>query len=57
MKKAYGPWMMSAFRLLAKAKFLRGTGTDPFGRTDERRTERALIGEYEALIGEVLARS
>ena len=48
--------MMSAFRLLAKAKFLRGTGLDPFGRTEERRTERALIGEYEALIGEVLGK-
>ncbi|WP_049126441.1 DUF6537 domain-containing protein, partial [Burkholderia cenocepacia] len=56
VKKAYGPWMMSAFRLLAKAKFLRGTALDPFGRTAERRTERALIGEYEALIGEVLAK-
>ena len=56
VKKAYGPWMMSAFRLLAKAKFLRGTGLDPFGRTEERRTERALIGEYEALIGEVLGK-
>lgn len=56
VKKAYGPWMMSAFRLLAKAKFLRGTAFDPFGRTEERRTERALIGEYEALIDEVLAK-
>ncbi len=56
VKKAYGPWMMSAFRMLAKAKFLRGTGLDPFGRTEERRTERALIGEYEALIGEVLGK-
>ena len=56
IKKAYGPWMMSAFRMLAKLKFLRGTGLDPFGRTEERRTERALIGEYEALIDEVTAR-
>ncbi|AOK57919.1 indolepyruvate ferredoxin oxidoreductase family protein [Burkholderia ubonensis] len=56
LKKAYGPWMMPAFRMLAKLKFLRGTGLDPFGRTEERRTERALIGEYEALIGEVLAK-
>ena len=56
VKKAYGPWMMTAFRWLAKAKFLRGTGLDPFGRTEERRSERALIGEYEALIDEVLAR-
>ncbi|KVP90969.1 indolepyruvate ferredoxin oxidoreductase [Burkholderia ubonensis] len=56
LKKAYGPWMMPAFRMLAKLKFLRGTGLDPFGRTEERRTERALIGEYEALIGEVVGK-
>ena len=56
VKKAYGPWMMSAFRMLAKLKCLRGTGLDPFGRTDERRTERALIGEYEALVDELVGK-
>lgn len=54
-KKRYGPWMMTAFRWLAKAKRLRGTAFDPFGRTEERRSERALIGEYEALVSELLA--
>jgi indolepyruvate ferredoxin oxidoreductase len=29
-----------SIRLLAKMKFLRGTAIDPFGRTEERRTER-----------------
>ena len=39
----------------AKGKALRGTALDPFGRTDERRTERALIGRYEARVRELLA--
>ena len=55
-KMSFGPWMLSAFRLLAKFKFLRGTAFDPFGRTLERRTERKLIADYEAMLGEVLAK-
>jgi indolepyruvate ferredoxin oxidoreductase len=49
-KRAYGAWMMTAFRLIARFKGLRGTRFDPFGRTAERRSERALIGEYRATI-------
>ncbi len=54
-KRRYGPWMMQAFSLLARLKFLRGTALDPFGRSEERRTERRLIAEYEALLEELLA--
>ncbi|MDR5755340.1 indolepyruvate ferredoxin oxidoreductase family protein [Caballeronia sp. LZ035] len=54
IKKQYGPWMMSAMRVLARLKFLRGTALDPFGRTEERKMERALIGEYEALVRELI---
>ena len=54
IKKQYGPWMLSAFKVLAKLKALRGTALDPFGKTEERRTERALIGEYEALVRELI---
>jgi indolepyruvate ferredoxin oxidoreductase len=53
-KKQYGPWMMQAFRVLAKMRRVRGTALDIFGRTAERRMERALIGEYEALVDELL---
>ncbi|NMM45894.1 indolepyruvate ferredoxin oxidoreductase family protein [Rhodospirillaceae bacterium KN72] len=53
-KKEYGPWMMSAFGLLAKLRFLRGTAFDIFGRTDERKMERQLIADYEAMIEEIL---
>lgn len=42
------------FPLLARFKRLRGTRWDPFGRTDERRMERALIVQYEADMDEVL---
>jgi indolepyruvate ferredoxin oxidoreductase len=52
-KSVYGPWMMSAFRTLAKLKRFRGTALDPFGKTAERRRERELIGEYETLVAEL----
>ena len=54
-KREYGSWMLTAMRWLARLRFLRGSALDPFGRTAERRTERALIGEYEALIDTLLA--
>ncbi|WP_374677322.1 indolepyruvate ferredoxin oxidoreductase family protein [Piscinibacter sp.] len=54
IKKAYGPWMRTAFGLLAKMKGLRGTALDPFARSEERKTERALIGEYRECIEELL---
>ena len=54
-KQAFGPWMQHAMRQLARLKGLRGTAFDPFGRTQERRTERALIDEYRACIDELLA--
>jgi indolepyruvate ferredoxin oxidoreductase len=53
-KIPFGPWMMSAYGVLAKLKGIRGSPLDPFGYTAERRAERALIGEYRALIDEVL---
>jgi indolepyruvate ferredoxin oxidoreductase len=52
-KMSFGPWMMPLFRLLAKAKFLRGTAFDPFGYTAERRTERKLLEDYRALLREI----
>jgi indolepyruvate ferredoxin oxidoreductase len=47
--------MLPAFRVLAKLKGLRGTAFDLFGYTEERRTERRLIADYEALVAELLA--
>ena len=53
-KRSYGPWMMWAFKGLAKLRFLRGTALDPFGYTSERKRERALIGEYRDLVQRLL---
>ena len=50
-----GPWLLGAMRWLARGKALRGTALDPFGRTEERRMERALIPRYEARVDELLA--
>ena len=47
-------WMTPMLRLLARAKGLRGSMFDPFGRSAERRTERALIAEYEVVMDEVM---
>ena len=55
VKQPFGPWMRTAFKWLAKLKGLRGSALDPFGRSEERRTERALIGEYRAAIEELLS--
>jgi indolepyruvate ferredoxin oxidoreductase len=53
LKRTYGPWMLTAFRILAKLRGLRGTAFDIFGHTAERRAERQLIAEYEGLLDEI----
>ena len=53
-KRSFGPWILKGFRILAKMKVLRGTPLDVFGYTAERRMERRLIREYEALILQIL---
>ncbi len=54
VKQPFGPWIRSAFGVLAKMKGLRGGALDFFGRNAERKTERALITEYRACIEELL---
>jgi indolepyruvate ferredoxin oxidoreductase len=54
IKQEYGPWMLKAFGLLAKLKFLRGGTFDVFGRTKERRGERQLIADYEQTVSLLL---
>ncbi len=53
-KRAFGPWVVPFLNLLARGKALRGKWYDPFGRTAERKAERALIGEYEATLERIL---
>jgi indolepyruvate ferredoxin oxidoreductase len=45
-KQPFGPWILSGFRWLAKLKGLRGTAFDIFGKTAERKMERAWIADY-----------
>jgi len=55
-KRRFGRGTMLLYSGLAKLKFLRGTPFDLFGHSPHRRAERALIDEYEAVIGDVLSR-
>ncbi|MEK8052906.1 indolepyruvate ferredoxin oxidoreductase family protein [Ideonella sp. DXS22W] len=48
-----GAWLLPAMRVLAHGKRLRGTVLDIFGRTDERRMERALIEQFESRLAEL----
>ncbi|RFB73000.1 MULTISPECIES: indolepyruvate ferredoxin oxidoreductase family protein [unclassified Herbaspirillum] len=54
VKAKYGSWMMSAFKVLAKFKGLRGGSFDIFGYTEERKTERRLIAEYRDTVTALL---
>jgi indolepyruvate ferredoxin oxidoreductase len=55
VKQSVGPWIATAFKWLAKARGLRGSVLDVFGYTAERRGERAAIGDYRALMRQVVA--
>ncbi len=57
VKKTFGEGMLRWFRLLARLKGLRGTPLDIFGRSEERRMERALIKQYEADMAEWLPKA
>ncbi len=53
-KSAFGPWMLSAFGVLARLKGLRGTALDIFGYSEERKSERRLIVDYEKTLDMLL---
>ena len=53
-KRRFGPWMLTAMGWLRHGKALRFTPLDPFGRTEERRMERALIDDYRDAIRAML---
>jgi indolepyruvate ferredoxin oxidoreductase len=55
-KRRFGPWMLTAMGMLRHGKALRFTPLDPFGRTEERRMERALIEEYRAAVAGFVAK-
>jgi indolepyruvate ferredoxin oxidoreductase len=53
-KVRLGGWMLPLMKVLAHGRRLRGTAFDVFGRTDERRMERALVGAYRERIEALL---
>ena len=54
IKQEFGPWMMTAFKLLANCRGVRGTFFDPFGHTSERKMERTLIVAYRQTVSALL---
>jgi indolepyruvate ferredoxin oxidoreductase len=54
-KLKLGRWFVPFFRLLRRARFLRGTPFDPFGYAHVRRVERALPDEYLVMVRQTLA--
>jgi indolepyruvate ferredoxin oxidoreductase len=53
-KQKFGPFMLTGFKVLKHFKWLRGTALDVFGYTHERRTERALIVQYQSSVDAML---
>jgi len=54
-KMEFGSYMMSAFRVLAALKGLRGTWLDIFSYFAERKLEVKMIGEYEKVLSDIAA--
>jgi len=54
VKIKIGQWFLYLMKLIAPLKFLRGTVFDPFGYSDERKTERKLIKDYEIMILDIM---
>jgi indolepyruvate ferredoxin oxidoreductase len=54
-KLRFGAWSVPMLATLRRMKGLRGTAFDPFGHAKVRRTERAMVKEYIALIDEASA--
>ena len=53
-KMTFGPWMLKAFGVLARFKFLRGTPLDPFAYSEDRRIERRLVADYQSLLDKII---
>ncbi|MFW5823379.1 MAG: indolepyruvate ferredoxin oxidoreductase family protein [Marinobacter sp.] len=52
-KRKFGPWMFRRFKVLAKLRSLRGTPIDPFRYSADRKLDRALLKEYQALVSRI----
>ncbi|WP_343212527.1 DUF6537 domain-containing protein, partial [Arenimonas sp. GDDSR-1] len=56
VKQEYGAWALPAIKTLRHLKFLRGTAFDVFGKTEERKMERALIEDYQRDIKTIVSK-
>jgi indolepyruvate ferredoxin oxidoreductase len=54
-KLRFGSWSVPVMSTLRRMKGLRGSVLDPFGHSKVRRTERAMVDEYTALVDEASA--
>ena len=52
-KKAYGPWMLRAMKLLAGLRGWRGGVLDLFSGSAERKLDLAWLARYEAVVDEI----
>jgi indolepyruvate ferredoxin oxidoreductase len=52
-KVRVGEWVVPFLKVLSSFKFLRGTPADPFGYLSARKTERAILSWYIAILDEV----
>jgi indolepyruvate ferredoxin oxidoreductase len=55
IKQQFGPWVRSAFAWLTRFKGLRGGSLDLFGKTEERRNERAMVEAYIRELDDIAA--
>ena len=54
-KLRFGAWSAPVLATLSRMKKLRGTVFDPFGHSEIRRTERAMVKEYVKLVADASA--
>ncbi|NKD84981.1 indolepyruvate ferredoxin oxidoreductase family protein [Haematospirillum jordaniae] len=52
-KSAFGGWVLPVMRILARIRTIRGSCIDPFGYTAERKMQRQLITDFQALLSEI----
>lgn len=56
VKRRFGPWMLKAMKGLARLRGLRNGPFDSFRFSADRRLDRRLLAEYEALLDELMTR-
>jgi len=56
VKRRFGPWMLKAMKGLARLRGLRNGPFDPFRFSADRKLDRRLLAEYEALLDELVTR-